>query len=114
MLAALTSISFVDDVFDHDGKFVSFAPISVPLHATIGTKDCEGGDLFIFKACNVAWIINEISNSPSLINKTIICDNRSLHELEKHLREVVSKIQGLNWEEITFKLEKLSYWEFAK
>lgn len=114
MFAELKDISFVDAIFDDVGRFESVKPINVPMHATIGVKGSEGGDLFVFKACNSTWLISKIDKHPLLVSKTVLCDGKTLQEIKMYLHAEVSGIHGYRWTDIVLKIEAIADWEFAK
>jgi hypothetical protein len=114
MHADLKDVSFIDEVFNHEGRFETSDPTNVPMHASIGIKGRDGGDLFIFKACNSAWVIRNAEGRPCLITKAVICDCRTQAEIREYLGSIISKIHGSQWSEIVSKIEVMADWEFAK
>lgn len=102
------SLESLEDFHPSDHEF-----FEVKVEACIGTKDIEGGDIFVITVVTPKYLDQKYSHqdAPFLLHTLLVKEwNPGL--IRERIRKMVTSVSGKDWPELAQKLSRYGYWEF--
>ena len=86
----------------------------IGLHAEIGITKDAGADLFLFEACNPAWLQQELGAARTVWGRgRIVVNTFDMRLLSDTISEIIAQFDdGKSWPEFALRMNRYLWWEF--